>query len=150
KPEDGFGNKAKKWGQKNGETGKRIKEMISYLFAPIFLPVFPIRVHPCPSVVGPLCVSLRSLRSLRLNGFFSSCEGRGQLFGLKRRQGDGSEEAGIGERPIGGVERFVVQVDEIDVVEVFPFHAASIEVADAIGGGVGDLDLENVVPGFEG
>jgi hypothetical protein len=45
---------------------------------------------------------------------------------------------------MGRVEGFVIEVDEIDVVEVLPLHTASVQVTDAVSGDVGDLDFEVV------
>src|SRR5688500_7975905 len=49
------------------------------------------------------------------------------------RERHGPEQAGRRNRPIGRVERLVVDVDEIDFLHDPPRHAAAVEIADAVG-----------------
>lgn len=61
----------------------------------------------------------------------------------------GAEQAGGLSGPIRGVEFFVVVVHEVDFMEFFPEGLAVVEIADAVGGEVGDFDFEKVCAGFQ-
>src|SRR6185369_3412626 len=67
-----------------------------------------------------------------------------QLDSVQRSQGYRTEQAGIELRPVGRVERTVAPVDDIDVVKIFPIDFAPVEIGDAVGGEVGDVDLQQV------
>src|SRR5439155_22703867 len=67
--------------------------------------------------------------------------------GVKLAQGDQPhrpEETGIARRPVAGIERLVILVDEVDLVERFPVYAAAIEIGDAVGSQIRDLDFQCV------
>ena len=66
-----------------------------------------------------------------------------------RRQRDRAKQSAIGERPVGGVEGFVIQVHNVDVAEGFPRHAALVQVADAVGGDAGGFHFERIAGGFQ-
>src|SRR5215211_130724 len=66
-----------------------------------------------------------------------------------RRERHGPEQAGRRDLPLTGVERLVVDVDEVDLLHDPPLDALAIEIADAIGGEVCDLDLEHVLSRLE-
>lgn len=62
---------------------------------------------------------------------------------------DPAEESGGGGRPTGGIEGFVGDADNIGIVEFPPQDPATVEIAEAVGAEVGDLQFELVVAGFE-
>ena len=71
----------------------------------------------------------------------SSLRGVETMHGLERH---GAEQAGDGDWPRGGVEAFASDAHKVDVVKNAPLHVVLVEVADAVGGDVGDFDFEFV------
>ena len=49
------------------------------------------------------------------------------------------------ERPIRGVERFIVQPDKVDIVKILPLYPTAVEVTNAIGRNICNLHLQHIV-----
>ena len=60
-----------------------------------------------------------------------------------------AKQAGICHRPVSHVKRFVIHVHHIYVLENFPRHPAPVQITDAVGRNIRDLDFQLIAGRFQ-